>query len=105
MDRPSPIDNEAHGPGRRAPAMEPHGGMPRWVKGFAIVGLVVVALLLVLRFTGGHGPGGHGPGGHGSTTDAEAEPAVPTADRTPHVDPGRFDVADGGIQDLSRWDH
>lgn len=42
------------------------GGMPRWVKAFVVVGLVLGLAVLVATFAGGeHGPGrhqGHGPG-------------------------------------------
>jgi hypothetical protein len=36
--------------------------MPRWVKVFGIIALVVVVLLVILLLTGG--PGRHGPGRH-----------------------------------------
>lgn len=35
-------------------------GMPRWVKVFVIVGVVVAILVVVSLVTGGHGPGRHG---------------------------------------------
>ena len=38
-------------------------GMPRWVKVFIAVGIVLIALLVVMQFVGGdHGPGRHGGG-------------------------------------------
>lgn len=43
-------------------------GMPRWVKVFGIIGIVVV-LLIVLMLTGVFG-GQHGPGRHTSSGDA-----------------------------------
>jgi hypothetical protein len=36
-------------------------GTPRWVKAFAVVGLVLVVLVIV-ALLGGHGPGRHGVG-------------------------------------------
>ncbi len=33
-------------------------GMPGWVKGFAITGIILVALIVVMLLTG-HGPGRH----------------------------------------------
>ncbi len=43
-------------------------GMPRWVKGFLIVGLALVLLLAVGKVTGLGGE--HGPGRHGGGSDA-----------------------------------
>jgi hypothetical protein len=37
----------------------PYPGVPRWVKVFGIIALVVLVLFVVLLFTGGHGPGRH----------------------------------------------
>jgi hypothetical protein len=38
------------------------GGMPRWVKVFAVIGVAVVALFVVtMAVGGGHGPGRHAP--------------------------------------------
>lgn len=45
-------------------------GIPRWVKVFGIIGLVVVLLVIILLFT--RGPGGHGPGRHLSSGEAAA---------------------------------
>lgn len=48
-------------PGAVPPAMsgdEPTPGMPRWVKGFAVAGVVLVLLLVIMLLTG-HGPGRH----------------------------------------------
>ena len=39
-------------------------GMPRWVKVFIAVGVLLLALLIVTQFVGG----GHGPGRHGGQT-------------------------------------
>ena len=36
-------------------------GTPRWVKVFAVVGVVLVVLVIV-ALLGGHGPGRHGAG-------------------------------------------
>ena len=38
---------------------EPVAGVPRWVKVFGLIALLVVVLLVVLLVTGGHGPGRH----------------------------------------------
>lgn len=35
-----------------------HPGMPGWVKGFAVAGVILVALIVVMLLTG-HGPGRH----------------------------------------------
>lgn len=40
----------------------PAAGMPRWVKGFAIAGGILVLLIVVMLMTGGHGPGRHTQG-------------------------------------------
>lgn len=40
-------------------------GMPRWVKVFAIIALVVGVLLVIILLTGG--PGEHGPSRHQSS--------------------------------------
>lgn len=37
-------------------------GMPRWVKGFAIAGVVLVLLIVIMLMNGGHGPGRHTQG-------------------------------------------
>lgn len=57
-------------------------GMPRWVKVFLIVSLVVVFLFVILLLTGGgHGPGRHRTGGGGDAGGpAEAAQAVRTVD-------------------------
>ena len=58
-------------PGRRVPnpvvpgPAEPTTGTPRWVKVFAIVGVVLVLLIIVMLLTG-HGPGRHMHSGLGS---------------------------------------
>lgn len=43
-------------------------GMPRWVKAFLIIGLVLVLAFVVGKFTGVGGD--HGPGRHGSNGTA-----------------------------------
>jgi hypothetical protein len=50
------------------------GGIPRWVKVFGIVALVVALLLVVMLLIGGGG-GGHGPQRHGGA----AQPPAVTA--------------------------
>ncbi len=50
---------------------EATGRTPRWVKVFAIIGVVLVLLIIVMLLTG-HGPGRHmhgGLGGHTSPVD------------------------------------
>lgn len=58
---------------------EPTTGMPRWVKVFGIIAIVVVALFLILLVTGdpgGHGPGRH-TGGHTSAASVTAHGVLP----------------------------
>lgn len=59
-------------------------GIPRWVKVFGIIALVLVVLVVVMLVTGrgGHGPGRHSrdnlpsadTGGHQPPTGAHAQP-------------------------------
>src|SRR3712207_2867213 len=44
------------------PDGESRAGMPRWVKVFGVIALLVVVLFVILLLTGG--PGRHGPGRH-----------------------------------------
>jgi hypothetical protein len=55
-------------------------GMPRWVKVFGIIGLVVVLLFVIALVAGGgsHGPGRHTPGGQAQSSGV-AEPGGHTA--------------------------
>ena len=55
----------------RVPATDLTTGTPRWVKVFAIVGVVVVLLIVVMLLTG-HGPGRHMHGGLGRVVPATA---------------------------------
>jgi hypothetical protein len=59
---PSPESNgnTGVGPGRESPP-----GIPRWVKVFGIVALVLVLLVIIMLFASGgsHGPGRHIPSG------------------------------------------
>jgi hypothetical protein len=48
----------------------PHSGTPRWVKAFAVAGIVAVVLVIVMLFTG------HGPGRHPTGPDRAAGPAA-----------------------------
>jgi hypothetical protein len=57
MADPSPNRDTGVGPDD-----EPTTGMPRWVKVFGIIALIVVVLFVILLLTGG--PGRHGPGRH-----------------------------------------
>jgi hypothetical protein len=52
------------------PPPTPQPGMPRWVKVFGIVAIVLaLAVVIVLLVSGGqHGPGRHVPGGGGGHT-------------------------------------
>ena len=56
----------------------PNAGMPRWVKVFAIIALVLVLLVVVMLVTGrgGHGPGRHTLQGDGSGGHAGPPPAA-----------------------------
>ena len=59
----------ADSPSNPEPRAEP--GMPRWVKIFGIITVIVIALFLILMFV--KGPGGHGPSRHfGNKAAAEA---------------------------------
>ena len=62
------VDDPAPGEGG---ARDPHPGMPRWVKAFGVITLVVVVLLGILLLTGG---GNHGPGRH--TGSGDTRPAA-----------------------------
>ena len=55
---------EGNRPRGRAAGKRPEPGVPRWVKIFCVVGLLLLVLIVVAVF-GGHGPGRH-MGGHGA---------------------------------------
>jgi hypothetical protein len=57
---PDANSNPDVGPGRELPP-----GIPRWVKVFGIVALVLVLLVIIMLFVSGgsHGPGRHIPSG------------------------------------------
>jgi hypothetical protein len=61
------------GPDRGSPT-----GVPRWVKVFGIIGIVVVLLVVIMLLAGGgHGPGRHTPsGGLGGHTSLSSAPGV-----------------------------
>jgi hypothetical protein len=59
------------------PGPEPPAGMPRWVKVFGIIAIVVVLLFVILLLTGG--PGSHGPGRHTGGLGSYASLVSPTA--------------------------
>jgi hypothetical protein len=59
---PESNGNTGVGPGR-----ELTPGMPRWVKVFGIVALVLVLLVIIMMFASG---GSHGPGRHIPFSDA-----------------------------------
>ncbi len=64
-------------------------GMPRWVKVFGIVALVLLLLFVVVQFAGGgHGPGRHVPPGDTSSVGV-------TDDRTPFGNLGGHAPPDG----------
>lgn len=48
-------------------------GIPRWVKGFVIVGVVVLLVAVVLLVGGDHGPGRHELGAGPSAVGAAPE--------------------------------
>ena len=59
------------------PTPTPHHapGMPRWVKVFIAVGIVLIALLVVTQLAGGdHGPGRHGGGDTPALTEHTPQP-------------------------------
>lgn len=59
---PYPDTGEDTGAGRDGTSAT---GMPRWVKAFLIIAIVLVLLGVVALLTGRGGPGGgHGPGRH-----------------------------------------
>lgn len=53
------------------PTEERPPSMPRWVKVFAIIGIVLVLLFGIVKLAGGgnHGPGRHMPSGSVPTND------------------------------------
>jgi hypothetical protein len=52
----------------------PPAGMPRWVKVFAVIGIILVVVLLVALLVGGnHGPSRHTGDPGGSTVAAIAD--------------------------------
>jgi hypothetical protein len=53
--------------------------VPRWVKAFIVVGVLLLAVLVTTQFVGE----GHGPGRHGGDAPAEDEPPVPPPKSTP----------------------
>ena len=57
-------------PRRRGAGKRPQAGMPRWVKIFGAVGLLLVVLMVVALMSG-HGPGRH-MGGHGGAAASVA---------------------------------
>jgi hypothetical protein len=52
------------------PSPPERNGTPRWVKVFALLGIVLVALVIVMLFTG------HGPARHTGGTSHAAGPAA-----------------------------
>jgi hypothetical protein len=48
----------------------PYPGIPRWVKVFGIIALVLVLLVIIMMFAGG---GSHGPGRHLPSGDAGSQ--------------------------------
>lgn len=72
----SPPNEETHQAGNRGnQAAAP--GVPRWVKVFSVVGLVLIVLLLALVLFGpdSFGPGQHGPGRHAPAGGGKPMPA------------------------------
>lgn len=64
MAGPSPDTGDAATPDRS-------DGMPRWVKVFGIIGIVVALLIVIVLLVGdgSHGPGRHLPGGDASRVE------------------------------------
>lgn len=69
-DGPTGDATESHRPGGRAAGERPEPGVPRWVKIFCAVGLLLL-VLIVVAVLGGHGPGRH-MGGHGAAVGSVA---------------------------------
>ncbi len=58
--------------------------MPRWVKVFIIVAVVLAVAFVVTKLAGvQHGPGLHGPGTGGQTPTAEVTDHSPPVDHSP----------------------
>lgn len=57
--------------GEPDPTADAEDGMPRWVKVFLVVGVVLVALLLIGKVTGIGGE--HGPNMHGGGDRTESD--------------------------------
>jgi len=74
VDSPSYPDGSDAGAG---PDRGSSTGTPRWVKAFAIIGLVLV-LFFAFLFLTGRGGGSHGPGLHTSSSDAGAQRSTAT---------------------------
>jgi len=70
-DHPEDARDIGAGASADAPA-----GIPRWVKVFAVVGLVIIVLLVVAMLVGGN----HGPGRH---SGGEAAPTMPVSATQP----------------------
>jgi len=77
-DHPDRSPVGAAGAGSFDPPQQASGaGMPRWVKGFAIVGVALVLLIVIMLMTG-HGPSRHMSGlGHSAGTGPTPSIAMP----------------------------
>ncbi len=63
-------------------------GMPRWVKVFAAIGLILLVLLIVGLIAGGHhGPGRHFGSGGATFAEVAAASALQAPAGAPHVQP------------------
>jgi uncharacterized cupredoxin-like copper-binding protein len=76
-----------------APGRGPKPGIPRWVKLFGIIALVLIAaIVVVLLIGGGHGPGRHlGPRG-------QTEPSTGHQNASGVGEPADADVADRTVE-------
>lgn len=102
MDHRSPNPDTDDATGRK-PTLEPHGGMPRWVKAFVAVGLVLLALVVFVRINGGIG--GHGPGRHGASQNTETSPPATAPGSAPVGQPEQGNESDGDLHGPSQWSH
>lgn len=71
-----PDDRRGHASGLVSPGEEPTSGLPGWVKGFAVAGVVLVVLLILMLLTG-HGPGRHMASADPARSDVAARSADP----------------------------
>lgn len=82
MGEPTGVDTGDEAPKDRRPVT----GMPRWVKAFLLVGLLLVLLFVVGKVTGvgdEHGPGRHGGGDEPSSVEDDDDGHQSPVDHDP----------------------